>query len=251
MNKTILFIGILLTAICAQPGIEITPFGAFQWNGTAEFYEGNVEFDHRGSFGVYLNLDLPAPGTQLEVSYTGNPTEAHWRPYAGWSTIYPRADSDVFINYWQIGALKSFGPAQSKISPYVQTSIGATYFSFDKSSSSNTAFFSFTAGLGAKVYINKRIGIRIGSRFMVPLDFTGGGFYFGTGGGGTYAYARVPVLQGDVHGGIIIRLGGSPKEKQPVPQQPIQQKPLEQPVEQPKETRVEEVSPTEVLIIQE
>ena len=206
---------LLLTALFTPlfSAVEITPVGGLQWNGTVHFWEGDLGFDHRGNLGVFINVDLQSDANQLELSYTNNPTTARWSPFYGYGDNLPANDFDVVINYWQVGGLKTFGPSDALIRPYGQLSLGLTYFSFSDPQIDGTSLFSVTAGLGVKIMLNDVIGIRLGSRFMMPISFDGVGFYYGNGGGGTSAYGSIPLLQGDIHGGLIIRIGGGSRKK--------------------------------------
>ena len=86
--------------------------------------------------------------------------------------------------------------------------MGVTAFTFDdKDNLENQSYFSVSVGLGAKIALTQALGIRVGGRVMVPINFTGGGFYFGTGGGGVSGYGYVPILSGDVYGGLVFNIG--------------------------------------------
>jgi len=63
--------------------------------------------------------------------------------------------------------------------------------------------FAGTLGLGAKVYLNDKLGIRLQARMDLPLRFSG--LWIGTGGGG--ASFVVPVWQFDFSAGVFLRLG--------------------------------------------
>jgi hypothetical protein len=260
MKKIVLAL-MLLSASLFAVGIEITPFGGFQWNGSSDdfawyedylvgsggaWYSGSFEIDHTGNYGVFVNLDLPDGGSQIELHWTGTQTQSQWRSN---SNLYPDKDFDLMSNYWHIGGLKYFTP-EKRVRPFVDVTVGATAFSFgDNVDLSTQWFFSTSLGLGAKIMFTERIGVRLGGRFLMPLNFSGVGVSFGSGGSSASAYGYVPVLQGDVHGGLIIKLGGK-KKKAKAAEKPTAVTP--KPVEpaQP-ETRVEEVSPTEVHLITE
>lgn len=259
MKKFALLFAMLALPLFAE--IEITPFGGIEWNGSGDFdwreyneitgsyryHSGSIDVEHNGNFGVFLNADLPArANAQLEIHWTGNKSVARWRST---SKNFPSGDYDVYINHWQIGGLKYFGPANKMVRPFVNGGLGVTAFLFDDDYTysgerlNNQAFFSTSIGVGAKVNITEKIGLRLGSRFLIPINFDGVGFSFGSGGGSAGAYGYVPLLMGDLHGGLVIKFGGAKKPaaraKAPV------QKPAE-----PK-ARVEEVSSTEVHIINE
>ncbi len=260
MNKLALLLTMIALPLFAE--IEVTPFGGIQWNGSKEidwveypmvgsprYRSGKLDLDHNGNFGVFINADLPARlGAQLELHWTGNKTVANWNSN---SSYYPSTKYDVYINHWQIGGLKYFVPEGKRLRPFANGGLGVTAFIFDDDYTpsgerlNNQAFFSASIGLGAKVDITEKIGLRVGSRFLIPINFEGVGFSFGSGGTSAGAYGYVPILMGDLHGGIVIKLGGGRKKPAPKATPAPALKPAEP------ATRIEEVSPTEVHIINE
>jgi hypothetical protein len=64
-----------------------------------------------------------------------------------------------------------------------------------------------TFGLGIKYFFSDKVGIRLQGAFMMPMYFSGVGFYFGSGGSGLTTYSAVPMLQGNFNGGLIFRFG--------------------------------------------
>jgi hypothetical protein len=65
--------------------------------------------------------------------------------------------------------------------------------------------FAFTAGLGFKVWLTEAIGLRFEARALLPVYFTGGGFWVGTGGAGAGLTGGIPFAQFDFTGGVSIR----------------------------------------------
>ena len=209
----------LITTLPLFAGVELTGFGGFQWNGSHEFewYEdyngsryyksGNFDLEHDGNFGIFINKDLGG-GTQLELNWTGNKSIAKWRTNSDHSGIPRDGNYSVFSNYWLIGGLKYFGSGANRFKPFANGGIGVMSFIFDDEMIDPQTFFGVSVGLGAKMMLTDRIGLRFGSRFLIPINFDGVGMSFGTGGVSAGAYGHVPVLQGDIHGGLIINLGG-------------------------------------------
>jgi hypothetical protein len=78
---------------------------------------------------------------------------------------------------------------------------------FDADGFDSHTVFAFTAGLGAKFNAGEKMGIRIQSRMLIPTQWGGGGFYFGTGGSGVSVSGGSTLLQGDVSIGLVMRLG--------------------------------------------
>jgi hypothetical protein len=63
--------------------------------------------------------------------------------------------------------------------------------------------FSVLFGLGAKVYINDRIGLRVQGR--MPWIILDGGAAISVGSGGAYtSFGGSGIVQGDVSGGLFV-----------------------------------------------
>jgi hypothetical protein len=129
---------------------------------------------------------------------------------------YPGYDGDelyVSSNYFQIGGLSKFYSGDGVAQPFGSFSLGATWF--DTSPTGESSYdsysdvwkFSIALGLGVKLMFSERVGIMLRGRLLMPMTFSGAGFYVGTGGSGMTMGSWVSPLQGDFNGGLIIKLG--------------------------------------------
>ena len=108
---------------------------------------------------------------------------------------------DASVEYYHVGAV--YGVLRDKVMPYTSFSLGATRAAL--SGAGDSWKFSIMFGLGAKYYINERIGLRAAAR--LPFVFLNGGFGFtvGTGGAGLTA-GGTGMIAGDLSLGLIIAL---------------------------------------------
>jgi hypothetical protein len=60
---------------------------------------------------------------------------------------------------------------------------------------------------GVKIYLNDRIGIRLQTQLMMPLQYGGFSFYYGSGGGGSNMYVNSTIVEFGFTGGLIFRVG--------------------------------------------
>ncbi len=181
--------------------IELTPYTGWQWGGKLDLAYGTADFDASQNFGVSLNVIIPNKAT-LQLEYMRQPTEISYSEYGG--SLFQHYNTN--IDWYQIGALREF-PVNDRISPFVGITLGATNMRVDSESYIDEWAFSVTGQLGAKIYLNDRIGLRLHLRMLTPMQFGGFGLYFGTGGSGAGASVGSYIIQGDVGGGLIIRLG--------------------------------------------
>ena len=202
---TFLFVFSLLLVFNKAKTQEIVPFAGYMLSGTAEFYEGKIDFDNGATYGVSLiyTKDKTSPGVELTYSHTKS--LGHFRPYPGFDL-----DEDfrnVNINYLHIGVIKGVQVNQY-LYPFISLSAGGTWFAPEDRSA--VWRFSTALGGGAKVYFTKRLGIMLRGRLLLPMQFAGLGGWCGIGTGGSGCGLSInsysTIVQGDFTAGLIIKL---------------------------------------------
>jgi hypothetical protein len=187
-----------------QHRFEITPFGGYQFLGKTSVYfqnnYGDIDIKDSEVFGFSINVPV-IYGAELELFYSRQDSRLNFKSgaFGTGETLF-----DMSVEYFQIGALR--GIRQGNILPFGVVTLGATNFNPKKAGLSSEVKFSFTFGLGAKVYLSDRIGIRLQGTLLMPVQWAGGGVYFGTGGSGVSVNAGSTLVQIDVRGGLIIML---------------------------------------------
>jgi hypothetical protein len=210
MNKLKILLLIAIFALAGNYGIsqtfDLTPMYGWQMNGDIEFYEGEMRMDGAAMYGGTLDIMVAeGMGVRLMYSYCKAPSE--FVPYLNYEEAYPRESFNIINDYYQIGAIR--GIKKGKVEPYGLFTMGAARFkAVDNTDidSDGRWKFAITAGLGAKIFFNDRIGLKLEGSFMMPIYFAGVGFYFGTGGSGASVNGAVPLLQGNFNGGLVIRI---------------------------------------------
>ena len=182
------------------PRIEITPFGGYQWGGTASGWEGELRIPSTGNWGIALNVDV-RPETQLELCFTRqySSLEVRWYDYT-----MPREELfNMAVEYYHIGALQKLrGPGD--FGPFTVLTIGATRFAPDSNEYGDEWLFSMAFGLGVKVPVGERFALRLQGRLLMPIQWAGGGLWCGTGGCGIGLSGGSSIIQGDVTAGLAI-----------------------------------------------
>ncbi|MGB0837909.1 MAG: hypothetical protein ACPGRE_07395 [Flavobacteriaceae bacterium] len=187
----------------AQGAIEISPFVGYTFSGTANAYNGfsYVDYDIKDamSYGVTLGAGV-GDLVQGEFSYTRVDT----RMVRTGGLAQPES-FDIGVEYYQLGAVKEF-EVQPTLLPFVKASLGANRY-FDKAGKYGSDWlFSGVIGVGAKKYFSDRIGFKIYSNFVMPMQFNGLGFWVGTGGASGGASFYVPLVHWDLGGALIFKL---------------------------------------------
>jgi len=186
----------------AQGKLELTPFAGYMFGGKLRLYEGELKFKDNMNYGLILDYEV-APDSKLEFFWSQMNTTAEFRPYYGFEDY--RGSFDVNVNYFQIGGVREINNGQ--VRPFGAFTLGATYFSPQDANISDDWRFSITLGGGAKIWLSDRIGLRLQGRLLMPMYFSGVGFYAGTGGSGMSVGASSTIIQGDFTAGLMIAIG--------------------------------------------
>jgi hypothetical protein len=186
--------------------IEITPIAGWFWSGYANGANGELDLNNTGGYGAAIGVEVRR-GYQIEFQYTYAASEASFSPY--YPGRYPSGKvADVNIHYFQLGGLRIVD--RGKVQPFGLFSLGATWFSPTAVKggvqAEDEVRFSIALGGGLKIWLSDKIGLRIQGRLLMPVYFAGTSVYMGTGGGGVAVSGGVPILQGDVAGGLIFAL---------------------------------------------
>ena len=197
---------IALVAVFSLPvfgqGIEITPYTGYLLSGNLQLYDGELVIEHGQDYGGIIDIPIQR-NVQVELAYNYLSSELRLRNYA---THTEEFLSDLGVHFYQAGALyeRYIG---KKVEGFTNVTLGAAQFSPTESKYSDDWRFTITAGLGAKIFFSKNIGIRLGARVLMPMYFASGGIYIGPGGGGFTLGAGTTLLMWDFTAGLTFRLG--------------------------------------------
>ena len=217
----LLFLSIMFPAmIFAQGGVEIVPFAGYMFGGSVKYsyynYSPKLNIPNGLNYGVSLLVPVQSL-VDIELNWTRMDKVKGTFTSGGYSGP-DFTDDELYVstNYFQIGGISKFYNGGDAVAqPFASFSLGATWFDTSPTSDSDYASyedvwkFSIMLGLGVKIMFSERVGIMLRGRLMMPMTFSGAGFYVGTGGSGMTMSSWVSPLQGDFNGGLIIKLGGS------------------------------------------
>jgi len=194
---------VLVPTVSWAQKIEITPMVGWELTGKVGGDIADIDFKDSVNYAVIFGYQF-IPNTFAEFSYTRIDTKATVKP-----PIPPKyiEDLKIAINYFLIGVTQQF--LDGRVHPFVNGSLGAAWFDPKEGGYKSEWFFAAALGGGAKIDITKTIGIRLQGRLLMPMTFSGGGLWFGTGGIGAGIYTDV-LWQGDFSAGVVIGLGEDP-----------------------------------------
>lgn len=183
--------------------LDVIPNFGIHFGGRMRFYEGEIRIDNAATYGITLQTPV-SWGVSADFTYSRSDSKARFVPY---TTGYEPNEVGIASNYFLIGAVKEM--VDYKLIPYGGFTLGVAWFDVKDPQIADDVRFSLSFSGGVKYMISDRIGIRVQGRFLMPLYFAGAGFYLGSGGGGFTMNTGGTMLQGDISGGLIFRLGGT------------------------------------------
>jgi len=188
--------------------VEITPMAGWFFAGIAQGANGELELSNTGVYGVAIGVEVQK-GMQAEFQYSFASTEASFYPYNPYAPgMIQGKVADLTVHYFQLGGIRTL--ERGKVHPFGLFSLGATWFHPTGTTQGVTVEdewrFSIALGAGVKIWTSDKIAIRLQGRLLMPIYFAGTSVYFGTGGGGVAVSGGVPILQGDLSGGLTFAL---------------------------------------------
>lgn len=188
--------------------VDILPYYGYQfasnvdvWYGTTA---GRLHINPAGNYGVGLDLVLPYNDISISFSFTNSKTSLTFT-----QNFQPSEDLfDASQQYYMFGINKEID--RDKIRPFGGLILGWTTLNPDDPDLPNRSNVTkFTVGLrgGVKFFISDRVGLFARVRMLLPVQWAGGGIWFGGGGSGTTLSVGSSIISGDVGGGLIISLG--------------------------------------------
>jgi hypothetical protein len=177
-------------------GIELTGLYGWQWGGTLHSDVGEVKISPSDAWGFEIDIPIPK-GIQAVLLYQRQESRLDQE-----NDITGNHNSlfDMSVNYFQVGGIR--GIHKGKIMPFGMFTLGATLFDPVGSEYESKWFFSINLGLGVKIYNSEKFGMRVQVNMLMPMKFSGGGVYFGTGGAGVGVTSDA-IFQGFVGGGLF------------------------------------------------
>jgi hypothetical protein len=190
---------------------EINANYSYMWSGSYNLYEGEIRMDDGATWGGTIDFAF-RPDAKIELSYSYTSSHATFQEYYPGSATYGSAlknlDNPLSIQYFQIGSIYQL--PKGKAQPFFGLLLGAVLFSPSGTAEGltleNQWNFAVSLNAGVKVYMSEKFGLRFQGRLLLPMYFSGGSVYAGTGGAGVAVSAGVPVVQGDVGVGLFVCL---------------------------------------------
>ena len=174
--------------------LEVIPLGGYVWtisqSATYQGSAGDLDIKDSGFWGVAVDINLH-PAAQLRLLYRRQDSELTFKSFGTTDTV-----GDMSVEYLHIGVVK--GLTKGKVKPFSGITLGGTRYNSD---AGDEWKFSAMVSLGAKIYVNEKIGIMVGGD--LPITFTSAFLGIGTGG---LSIGGSGITQLDLAAGLMISL---------------------------------------------
>ncbi len=205
MKKLIAIAGFLIftSSVFAQY-YEVTPLAGYTFSGKVDNGYGTYDFSNSFLYGGRLDVQF-TDLAYLEISVRRIEPTVTYKI----ASAFESADYNTGTAHYMAGYLREF--SEGKIKPYGVISAGMSrYWTKGDADDYRKWFFSTEFGLGAKMFFNDNIGVRLQASVTTPWDFAGGGMYWGVGSGSSGGSASltfgIPVAHWDLSAGLIFRI---------------------------------------------
>jgi hypothetical protein len=170
---------------------------------SSSYFRGTI----RGGLQWGLGLEfMVQPEYGVEIMYYRQDTEA---PIFYFDNGDQDRTIDLGLNYIMIGGAR-YLPLNDMIEGYGGLMAGVAIYDNKfpvRGEPNSRTLFAWGARLGANIWITEKFGIKLQTQLVSAVQALGGGFYFGTGGGGVGVSTFSTLWQFGLGGGVVIRVG--------------------------------------------
>jgi hypothetical protein len=203
----ILFAGI--TSLATAQGVHLNLYSSYVFDDDVDSYYSNTSYFNgtiKGGYSWGGGLEFKAAPTKgIELKYLHRSTTA---PMEYYDVVTKHTTFDVGLNYILIGGNNYFKTG-GKVEPYAGADIGMALIYVtnpDNSKENNSTNFAWDIKLGANIWVNEKIAIKLQADVLSAVQAAGGGVYFGTGGAGAGVSAYSTMYQWGLGGGLTVKL---------------------------------------------
>ncbi|MDL5048729.1 hypothetical protein QQ054_22205 [Oscillatoria amoena NRMC-F 0135] len=201
MQKLTLLGALIVTSVCAysQPTITLLTFESYTFADKFDTQYGTGKIQDGFQWGAGLEIGLSETNA-IEIIYQHMDADV---VYTGFDRQYT---GTAGINYALIGGTR-YAIANDKIAGFGTFNLGVGWFNPSSGLDSEGATkFSIGGRLGVRITASERISLRLHAQLLSPVQWAGGGFYFGTGGSGAGVSTGSTIYQFNLGGSVNVKL---------------------------------------------
>lgn len=209
---------ILATSSIAQE-IQLTGSYGYRFGGSFDVYYngryGEIKLEDSESFSLDLTFKL-REDFGISAQWWGQNTALD---YYGYASPELEGLGDILVSYILVGPV--YEKRINNVTPFGNIGLGAAIFDPDRPEFNTESRFAVGLNGGVKIDLSHRLALQLRGGLLMPMQFSGGGFFCGIGTGGSGCSVNVgastTILQGDISGGIALRLGDIESAHAPSP----------------------------------
>ncbi len=202
MKRGIMVFGFVLvfaTIAWTQPSITLLTFESYTFADKFDTEYGTGKIQDGFQWGGGLEFGL-SEEMAVELIYQNIKTDV---TYQGLDRQY---SGNVGINYMMLGGTR-YAPLNDKISGFGTLDLGAAWSNPDTSlDSESVTKFAWGGRLGVRIKASEKVSLRLHAQLLSPVQWAGGGFYFGTGGAGAGVSTGSTIYQFNLGGSLNFKL---------------------------------------------
>jgi hypothetical protein len=198
---TLLFI--TLIGVQAQPTITLLTFESYTFPDEFDTEYGYGKIQDGFQWGGGLEFGF-SETTAIELIYQNLKTDAYYDGFL--NNEVNRFNGSVGVNYILAGVTR-YAPVNEKISGFGTFNMGVGILNPSGSlESDDIARFTLGGRLGVRIMASEKVSLRIHGQLLSPVQWAGGGFYFGSGGSGAGVTTGSTIWQFNLGGSLNYRL---------------------------------------------
>lgn len=188
----------------AQPSITLLTFESYTFADKFETEYGTGKIMDGFQWGGGLEFGL-SEVMAVELIYQRLDTDAYYDGYYSLGSS-ERFNGSVGVNYLLLGGTR-YAPLNDKISGFGTLDLGVGWFNPSSSlESEGSTKFAIGGRLGVRIQTTERVSLRLHAQILSPVQWAGGGFYFGTGGSGAGVSTGSTIWQFNLGGSLNFKL---------------------------------------------
>ena len=197
------FLIVLASADWAQPTITLMTFESYTFADKFETEYGTGKIQDGFQWGAGLEFGL-AETAAVELIYQNLKTDAYYDAYS--LSGNNRLSGTVGINYAMLGGTK-YAPFSDKVAGFGSLDMGVGWFNpSSELDAESVTKFAWGGRLGVRFMASEKVSLRIHAQLLSPVQWAGGGVYFGTGGAGAGVSTGSTIYQFNLGGSLNFRL---------------------------------------------
>lgn len=187
------------TLLWAQPSITLLTFESYTFADKFDTEYGTGKIGDGFQWGGGLEFGFTETAA-VELIYQNMKANVDYQGFNG------RYSGNVGLNYIMLGGTR-YAPFSDKVSGFGTANLGVGWSNPDESlRSESVTKFSIGGRLGVRIQATEKVSLRLHAQLFSPVQWAGGGFYFGTGGSGAGVSTGSTIWQFNLGGSLNFRI---------------------------------------------